>query len=180
MPESSPFSFELTSEITEDEYVRREWALLGKRSWRSDSKKALVTVLGVACLFRFSTLPIAFLLLGVAVAAWTRPLWMRATQRKWYRQRLYLHGPITCGVSERGIWYKGGSLAAESGWDGVTVWGVVRDNLWIAASGMPTVYFPIAALQERGLDARVRALAQRSGVEYNSPRAYKGIGARAT
>ena len=180
MPESSPFAFELSSEVTEDEYVRRESELLGKRSWRSDSAKTLVTVLGIACLFRSSTLPVAFLLLGVAVAAWAFPLWSRLTQRDWYRKRLYLHGPITCGVSERGIWYKGGALAAESGWDGVTVWGEARDDLWIAASGMPTVYLPIAKLQEQGLYARVRSLAERSGVEFNSPRAHGGVGASAT
>jgi hypothetical protein len=179
MPDSSTFAFELSFELTEDEYVRRESEFLSRRSWRSDIAKALLTVLGIACLFRSSTIPIAILLLGAAVAAWTSPIWYRSTQRDWYRKRLYLHGLISCGVSERGIWFKGGALTVESGWDGVTVWGEAHNDLWIAAFGMPTIYLPIAELQKRNLYDRVRSLAERSGVEFNSPSARRGLGAPA-
>lgn len=166
--EPAPFSYEYVTTVSQDQYVRRESALLGRRPMWVNVVIALLMLMGIACLVRASTIPLALLLLAVGIAAWTSPLWTRIAYRGMYQKASYLHGPITYGVNERGPSFKGGELSAKSHWDNVKVWGELDEQMWIAASGMPTVFLPIEELRARGLYERVLGLAKGSGVEFDS------------
>ncbi|MEO8620226.1 MAG: hypothetical protein ABI625_04105 [bacterium] len=89
--------------------------------------------------------------------------------RRYYRLATYLHGPLAYGVSDRGVSFVGRALVASSDWNGIRVRGESANVFWIAASGMPTLYFPIAELKQRGLYERVRELANTTGVELIRP-----------
>ena len=128
--------------------------------------------------FRASTLPLAFVLFVAGGGVLTLPLLSNAGLRRMYRRAAYLHGPITYGVNDRGLFFKGGELSAQTSWDNVEIWAEEEGQLWIAASGMATIYLPISELIVRGIYERVLGRAKEKGAEFNSARAKSRAAAR--
>jgi hypothetical protein len=165
------FSYEWSTTLSEEEYVRRESAHALRRSLSAKIVTALLILSGIACLFRASTLPLALVLLVAGGIMLTLQLWLKAGFRRMYRRATYLHGPITHGVNDRGPLFKEGDLSAQTSWDDVQVWAEEEEKLWIAASGMPAVYLSIAELKECEIYERVLGLAKEKGAEFDSAKA---------
>jgi hypothetical protein len=119
------------------------------------------------------TAPLGVVLMLAAALFWFTPRIGRRGAREDYVRARYLHGLVTFGVDERGLWFQGGALRSESAWAGLAFWERRGDRLLLAAEGMPVVVLPVAALREAGVYERVLALAQAHGVEFDSPEAYR-------
>ena len=165
-----PFSFETTTTISESDYMARS-SLARPRSPRGRITLITATVLGVAALFSLKTAPFGGILLAISAFVWTSPRWSRLGVRSSYQARTYLHGPLTYGVSDQKLWFRGGHLYAESSWDGLAVWEESNGTLRLGAAGLPELYFSVADLQGAGVYVLIRERLGRYGVEFNSPAA---------
>lgn len=177
-PEAAPrdaFELEVVSQMSEADYV--QWHRSGdkpRRPRRAFAFRVLFALIALTCFLSWYTVVLGLVLGAIAVAIWTEPHWSAAALRTTYRKTEYLHGPLIYGVSNRGLWFRGGALKSECSWDGLVVWGERDGFLWLSAGGLPQLIFPIAALQRAGIHERIRDLAASHGVEYGSAAANAG------
>lgn len=170
----STFHFETTDSISEAEYLAREG--VGKtRSARATTYLVSFTVLGALALFSRLTAPIGGVTLAICAAAWTAPRWMRWGARKNYRLAPYLAGPLTYGISDEKLWFRGGALYSESTWEGLAIWGERDGILSLSAHGMPLLRFHIDELRSAGLYDSVASLMRKHAVELDSPEARRMV-----
>ena len=168
------FEFEHVREMSEAEYLKwHEWPP-PKRPRRFFVVSCLITAVALVCFLDWRTVPVGVILLTLEILLWTASRWTRWGNRKGYQLTEYLHGPLTYGVSSRGMWFRGGALSAESAWPGLGVWGERGEDLWLGAHGMPRLIFPVAALREARIYEQIRELAAAHGVEYDSAAARAG------
>jgi hypothetical protein len=167
------FEFEIVREMSEADYLEWHTVPVKLLGW-GFVLRCLVTVLAILCFLDRRTAPLG-ILFGIAIiAVWAEPLWSRSVNRIGYRFSEYLHGPLTYGVSSRGMWFRGGALRAESTWVGLGAWGEHDAEFWLAPRGMPQLRFPIAALREAGIYKPLRELATGHSLEYFSAAARAG------
>jgi hypothetical protein len=164
------FSFEVSAAISEADYLARN-ALERRRSRRGWMYLIGFTALGVAALFSRQTAPFGGIALAICAFAWTAPTWSRWSARRSYKETKHIKGPLTYGVSDQKLWFRGGNLYSESTWDGLGAWEEIDGELRLAAHGMPVLYFSVAELRDAGVYEQVQARMTRHGVEYGSPAA---------
>jgi hypothetical protein len=170
---AATFEFEVVRQMSEADYLK--WhEVPAKLSGWAFALRCLVTVVAVLCLLNWRTVPLAIMLAIVAAFVWSEPRWSRWVNRKGYQFAEYLHGPLTYGVSSRGMWFRGGALSAESDWTGLGAWGEHNTSVWLSPRGMPQLIFPSEALREAGVYEKVRELASAHSVEYFSALARVG------
>jgi hypothetical protein len=166
------FRFEHTLSLGEREYD-------ALRQLAPTSHRARVIMLGLGALglvllvVNRWTAPLGVVLLLVAALFLFTPRIARKGVREEYIRARYLHGPVKYGVDDRGMWFYGGALRAESAWTGLAVW-ERRDNwLLLGADGMPQVVLPVGELRAAGVYDRVLELARAHAPEFDSPEAHK-------
>jgi hypothetical protein len=103
-----------------------------------------------------------------AFLAATAPM-ARLALRSQYAKAAYFKGPITVGVSQTAVWFHGGTLRAESAWEGLRVWERREGWLKLSCSGMPPVYLKEEELRQAGVLDDVLASARRHAMEFDSP-----------
>jgi hypothetical protein len=101
------------------------------------------------------------------------PRWSRSSARKTYSATKYLHGPLTYGLSDQKLWFRGGNLYSESTWAGLAIWQEADGVLRVSAHGMPDLLFPIAELHAAGVYDYIRERMKGHGVEFDSPEAQR-------
>jgi hypothetical protein len=116
---------------------------------------------------RWLGIPALLLLLLVGlIASFVMP-WMTAHILRWQydRDRLHLHQPITCGVSEEDVWIRGGDFVVRFPWGQMSGWNQGGGWLWIAGTGGGVAYFQIESLRKAGVFEELVALARALAVE---------------
>lgn len=119
---------------------------------------------GLMLLSRF-TVGFGLLVLAITMLFWHLPRLSRGHARERFAKYRHLHGPVTYGISSRGVWLRGPHFSAEAGWKGVATWR--EDGSWLVLScwGVPPVYLPIDALKQNGIFDDARRVARLNGVE---------------
>jgi hypothetical protein len=164
------FSFEVSAAISEEDYIARN--TIGRsRSGRAWTSLIAFTALGVAALFSRRSAPFGGIVLAICAFAWTAPAWSRWSVRRSYRATKYIKGPLTYGVSDQKLWFRGGNLYSESTWEGLGVWEEAGGELRLSAHGMPALYFSVVDLHAAAVYEQVHARMTRHGVEFDSPAA---------
>ena len=164
----SVFRFEHTHAVSETQYVALLGLLAGGRPrwlWR-----IVILAVGVACLFFPYTFLLGVAVLTLAGIALIAPHYLPGTAARAYREMLYLHGPVTYGVDQDGLWVRAAGLSTEVAWRHLTTWHERGGWFILRGSGFPMLIFAVDALQAAGVYAHVRALAERHGVEFKSRR----------
>ena len=162
------FQFELPATVTEADYLAQE-ALSRPRSLKARVYLVGFTVLGLVALSSLRTAAVGAVVLAVSLFTWTSPRWSRWSARKTYSWTKYLHGPLTYGLSDQKLWFRGGDLYSESTWAGLAVWEEADGVLRLSAHGMPALRFPIAELRAVGVYDQIRKRLKDHGVEFDSP-----------
>jgi hypothetical protein len=127
-----------------------------------------IGILGVAAFASRWTAPVGLLLILLGTFLWFSPRIGRRGAREEFRDATYLRGPVTYGVSDEGLWIRGGALQATSRWEGMRVWDCRHGWLLLAASGMPPVYLSEEQLRAAGIYESVLRLANQHGVEFDA------------
>jgi hypothetical protein len=176
--DDSNFRFEQTVEWTEPEYNRVRGTERPTRRGRFIA--IAIGILGVVAFTSRWTAPVGLLLILLAVFLWFSPRIARRGAREEFKDASYLRGPVTYGVSDEGLWIRGGALRAESRWEGMRVWDCRHGWLLLAASGMPPVYLSEDQLRAAEIYDRVLQLANQHGVEYNGAARARKLESRLT
>ena len=166
------FRFEQTLSLGE-----REYEALRQPTPTSRRGRIIMISLGALGLVLLGvsrwTAPLGVVLVLAATLFWFTPRIARKGAREEYVRTRYLHGPVTYGVDDQGMWVHGGALRAESAWAGLVAW-ERRDNwLLLAADGMPQVVLSVSELHAAGVYDQVLELARVHGKEFDSPEAYE-------
>jgi hypothetical protein len=167
-PVAETFRFEYAHQFTEDEYAEVV-ALLCRRPARRMTRRVILALVAVACLFWSYTLLLGVVLLvSEALAIWL-PRTFPGTGARTFRESKLLGQPLTYGVSESRLWVYGPALRVEVGWKYLQVWRIRED--WLALSGhhIPTLYLPMSLLAAEGLLDRVLELARTHGKAFDQP-----------
>jgi hypothetical protein len=173
---NQPFSFEVQATVSEADYLARS-SVARPRSKRARIYLIAGTILGVASLFSIKTAALGGIVLAICAFAWTAPRWSRWGARQSYASYKYLHGPLTYGVSDQKLWFRGPNLYSESTWQGLAVWKETDGVLLLSAHGVPELYFNVADLRAAGVYEQVRDRFQRHGVEFDAPKARRSLAA---
>lgn len=172
------FQFEQTVEWTEPEYTRLRWPEASIRRGRFIA--IAIGILGLAMSPSRWTAPVGLLLILVGTFLWFAPRIGRRGVREEFTDAAYLRGPVTYGVSDEGLWMRGGPLRAESRWEGMRAWDCRHGWLLLAASGMPPVYLSEDRLRAAGIYESVLELANQHGVQYDAVAGRKRRASRPT
>jgi hypothetical protein len=163
--------FEHTLSLCEREYGALRQ--LTPMSRRGRINTLVLAALGLALLAVSRwTAPLGVVLMLAATLFWFSPRIARKGVREEYVRARYLHGPVTYGVDDRGMWLHGGALRAESTWAGLAGWELRRGWLLLAPEGMPRVVLPVGELRAVGVYDRVLELARLHGTEFDSAEAH--------
>jgi len=134
----------------------------------------VVVAVGIACLFFPYTLLLGVAILALAAIAFVAPYYLPGTASRVYREMFYLHGPVTYGVTQEGLWARAVDLSSELSWRHVTTW-YERDGWFILrGNGFPLLMFPVGGLEAAGVYGRVQALAALHAVEFKGRRVRRG------
>jgi hypothetical protein len=164
------FTFEFQTEMSEEDYRAGQSSGL-PRSRRSWILLTAATILGIAAMFSLRTMAVGVVVLTLCTFAWTYPRWSRNFAGKDYWSRRYLHGPLTYGISDQKLWFRGRHLYSESTWEGLSVWEEKDGVLRLHANGMPELFLPIDILRNAGVYDKVRECINGHGLEFDSPAA---------
>lgn len=166
----SSFRYEAGDLISEDEYLARQ-GVGQPRTKKTRFYLIGFTMIGIAALFVGPAAPFGGIVLAICLAAWTAPRWMAWAARRSYRDAKYLNGPLTYGVSDDKVWFRGATLYAESSWNGVAVWEETDGILRLSAHGLPSLRFRIEELRAAGIYDSIRSLMLKHAIEFDSQEA---------
>ena len=161
------FSFEHTYQISQAEYV----ALWGLRDPASPARlvwRISIVVVGLACLWSPYTMLLGVVILAVAAVMAFVPRFLPGTVARNYEEFRYLDGPVTYGADETFVWVRTPDFSAKPAWRHVTVWRERNGWLILQGNGFPTVLLAIEALKAQSLYDRVKSVAEKHAVEWNS------------
>jgi len=172
------FTFELRATVTEADYLTQR-ALSRPRSRKARIYLGGFTLLGLAALASLRTAAVGAVVLARCLAVWMAPRWSRWSARHLYSRTTYLHGPLTYGVTDQKLWFRGRNLYSESTWAGLGFWQEAGGVLRLSAHGVPELRFPIAELRAAGVYDQIRERMMGHGVEFDSPEAQRSFAEQA-
>ena len=164
------FHFEYTFHLSEAEYVALQ-STLAHDSGARWGRRVGLGVAGLALLAWPYTLLLGVAILALLTISIVMPRYFPFATAQEYRRSRYLQQPLTYGVSPQRLWVRGGTFAAEAGWDHLAVWQVKDKWLILSVSGLPRILLPLSDLHAAGVYDRVRELARKHAVEFDSPEA---------
>lgn len=169
------FHLERRLEVTEDLFAQLNGHAPSWPSWKRGLLLLTLVGIGIALLFSPWTALLGALILLLSALHLAAPWIDRWAPRRSYRDFDYLQGSTLQGVSDTRLWFEGASLRSESTWAGLRVWAIRDGYLVLSASGMPSLYLLESDLRAAGCFDQVLALAQRFGVQYDSPEARRSV-----
>ena len=161
------FSFEHTYQLSQSEYVGI-WGLLDPARPARFVRRIGIVVVGLACLFSPYTILLGVTILALATVAAFIPRFFPGTAARNYEEFRYLDGPVTYGADEAYVWVRTPDFSAKPAWRHVTGWRERNGWLILHGNGFPPVLLPIAGLKAQSVYDRVKSLAEKHAVEWNS------------
>jgi hypothetical protein len=159
------FHFERVISLSEVEYVN---ILAESTKPARLLRLAAVGAFGVLCLAWQYTLGLGILVLLGCLVVLIVPRMIPAGARSAYRRSEHLHKPLTCGVSEAGVWVRGESFDCNSRWNHPFVWRESEGWIVVSPNGLPSTFLRIADLRGAGCYEQVSALARTHGRHYGA------------
>lgn len=145
------FWFEEELTVSEDEYVILH--VLGQWGWRGWVRVS-EGLAASALLVWFPVtraLGIAFFAVISLFAFGIIRRAPRIARRKYVKERLDLHGPITCGANDEGVWALGQGFEVRFPWAHAKRWRRGAGWLWISGIEGGVVYFKEESLRKAGV-----------------------------
>ena len=161
------FNFEHTYQISQAEYVGL-WGLLDPASPARLAWRIGIVVVGLACLWSPYTVASGVIILAAAAVATFIPRFFPGAVARNYEEFLYLDGPVTYGADDTYVWVRTSDFSAKPAWRHVTVWRERNGWLILQGNGFPAVLLPIEALKAQSIYDRVKSLAEKHALEWNS------------